>query len=44
MVQDRENGLKPGELVEKYSNFRLDEPKISRWMKQKDAISQAAAG
>ena len=44
MDQDRENGLKPGELVEKYSNFRLDKPRISRWMKQKDAISQAAAG
>ena len=42
MIEDREKGMKPCELVEKYSNFRL-EPKISRWMKQKDSILKAAA-
>ena len=35
--------MKPCELVEKYSYFRLDEPKISRWMKQKDSILKVAA-
>ena len=35
VIEDREKGMKPCELVEKYSNFRLDEPKVSRWMKQK---------
>ena len=35
--------MKPCELVEKYSNFRLDEPKISRSMKQKESILKAAA-
>ena len=44
VIQGRENGLKPNELVQKYSNFRLDEPKISRWMKEKHAILTAAAG
>ena len=33
VIEDREKGMKPCELVEKYSYFRLDEPKISRWMK-----------
>ena len=28
VIEDREKGMKPCELVEKYSNFRLDEPKI----------------
>ena len=29
-------------LVEKYSSFRLDELKICRWTKQKEAIKKAA--
>ena len=44
VIEDQENGLKPNELVEKYSNFRLDESKISRWMKKKTDILKAAAG
>ena len=43
VIEDREKGMKPCELVEKFSNFRLDEPKISRWVKQKDSILKAAA-
>ena len=35
--------MKPNELEEKYSKFRLDEPKIPRWIKQKDSILKAAA-
>ena len=34
VIHDQEGGMTPTELVEKYSSFRLDEPKICRWMKQ----------
>ena len=34
--------MTPTELVEKYFSFRLDEPKICRWMKQKEAIKKVA--
>ena len=43
VIEDRVKGMKLCELVEKLSNFRLDVPKISRWMKQKDSILKAAA-
>ena len=43
VIQDRENGLKSNELVQKYSNFRLDVPNISRWMKEKHVILTADA-
>ena len=43
VIKDREKGMKPCELVEKYSDFRPEEPKISRWMKQKDSILKEAA-
>ena len=36
--------MTPAELVKKYSSFSLDEPKICRWMKQKEAIKKAAVG
>ena len=42
VIEDREKGMKPCELVEKYSNFRLGEPKILWWMKRKDSILKAA--
>ena len=42
VIHDQECGITPAELVEKYSSFRLDEPKICRWMQQKEAIKKAA--
>ena len=36
--------MTPAKLFEKYSSFRLDEPKMCRWMKQKEAIKKAADG
>ena len=41
VIHDREGGITSAELVEKYSSFRLDEPKICRWMKQKEAKMKA---
>ena len=34
--------MTPAKLVEKCSSFKLDEPKICRWMKQQEAIKKAA--
>ena len=44
VIHDRKGGMTPEKLVEKYSSFRLDEPKIGRWMKQKEAIKKVAVG
>ena len=44
VFHDWEGGMTPAELVEKYSSFRLDEPKISRCIKQKKAIKNAVVG
>ena len=44
VIYDRESGMTPSELTSKYSNFRIDEPKICRWMKNKVDIKKAALG
>ena len=44
VIDDRERCMTPSELVKKYSNFRLDEPKVCRWMKKKEAILEGAVG
>ena len=38
VMHDREKGTELCKLVEKYSNFRLNQSKISRWMKQNDSF------
>ena len=44
VIHNQKDGMTPVELVEKYSTFRLDEPKICRWIKQKEAIIKVAVG
>ena len=44
VINDPEKGMTPSELVKTYSNFRLCEPKVCRWMKMKEGVLDAAVG
>ena len=43
-INDHENGTTVVEIKDKYSNFRVDKSKVSRWLSKKEAIKKAALG
>ena len=44
VINDHENGTTVVEITDKYSNFRVDKSKVSRWLSKKEAIKKAALG
>ena len=43
VIQQKEEGATTVELINIYKNFNLDKTKVSKWMKNKDSINQAAS-
>ena len=44
LIHVQQGGMTTAKPLKKYSSFRLDEPKICTWKKQKKEVKKAAAG
>ena len=43
VIQSKEEGATTAELIDIYNSFNLDNTKVSKWMKNKNSIIQAAS-